>query len=202
MVLGSLRGSNGGGESESGYQRKTGKAGNFLQERDLRNTWLSQDTVRQASCGRYAQGMKAGETYDSLESMMSAHAAEAVRSAREDFRETLDPKLPATELVDRLERILNRLCPAPAPLDTAEGERLTLVWGGYFGELLRREFGGEWVMSVYPNSEFSVPTLEVRGSRLYPLLKVNRRLTLGAGEGLPGFYALIAARLGAAARPN
>jgi hypothetical protein len=36
----------------------------------------------------------------------------------------------------------------------------------------------------------------VRGSRLYPLVKVYRRLTLGEAENLPAFYKMVAARLG------
>ena len=150
--------------------------------------------------------------------MMAAYAAEAMRQAREEYGQAMDFEhkagregaatspaegLPTSERVARLERILDcggdrggdRVCPGPANLDKKESEWLTLLWGACFGELLRQEFGGEWVMSVYPGSEFSVPTLEVRGSRLYPLLKVNRRLTMGAGEALPGFYAMIAARL-------
>ncbi len=141
---------------------------------------------------------KAGK-YDSLDAMMAAHAAEAVRQARAEYRETLD-FTPAS--VAPLERILNRLCPAPAPLDAEDGEQLTLLWGGFFGELLRHQFGGEWIMSVYPGSEFSVPTLEIAGSRLYPLLKVNRRLTLGAGEDLQAFHAMIATRLAATSKAN
>ncbi len=140
----------------------------------------------------------AAAKYDSLERMMSAYAEEAVRQARTDHRETLDG---TSASLAALERILNRLCPAPDPLEKAEAEWLTLLWGSYFGELLRREFGGEWTMSVYPGSEFSVPTLELGGaSRLYPLLKVNRRLTLGASEELPAFHRMIVARVGAAAK--
>jgi hypothetical protein len=41
-----------------------------------------------------------------------------------------------------------------------------------------------------------VPTLLIRGSRLYPLLKVYRRLTLGEAENLSAFYKMVAARLG------
>ena len=41
----------------------------------------------------------------------------------------------------------------------------------------------------------AVPTLLIRGSRLYPLMKVYRRLTLGEGENLSAFYKMVAARL-------
>jgi hypothetical protein len=133
--------------------------------------------------------------YDSLDAMIAAYAAEAVRAARAEFRETLDYQLAS---LDRLETILNRLCPAPDPLPPSEAEWLTLLWGSYFGELLRAQHGGTWSMTVYPGSDFSVPTLEIAGSRLYPTLKVHRRLTLGSGESLPAFYTMVAARISAA----
>lgn len=134
--------------------------------------------------------------YDSLDSMIAAYAAEAVRTAQTDFRLTLDSE-PGS--IDRLETILNRLCPAPDPLPPGETEWLTLLWGSYFGEWLRSRHGGTWSMSVYPGSQLSVPTLEISGSRLYPMMKVHRRLTLGAAESLPAFYALVAGRLEKAA---
>jgi hypothetical protein len=133
--------------------------------------------------------------WDGMESMMEAHAAEALAVAKADFHEALDWE---EDSIERLERILNRLCPAPSPLDPAEGEWLTILWGSYFGELLRHLHGGEWLMSVYPGSDFSVPTLEIEGARLYPTLKVHRRLSLGAGESLPAFHALMRSRLDAA----
>jgi hypothetical protein len=36
----------------------------------------------------------------------------------------------------------------------------------------------------------------VRGSRLYPLIKVYRRLTLGEEENLCAFYEMVSGRLG------
>ncbi len=141
----------------------------------------------------------AGKQWDGLEPMIEEYAREAIAMAKIDFKEDLDYS-PAS--LERLERILNRLCPAPAPLPAGDGEWLTLLWGSYFGELLRQVHGGAWAMTLYPGSDFSVPTLEIAtGSRLYPMLKVNRRLTLGAGESIPAFYAMMAARLGAAPRP-
>jgi hypothetical protein len=136
-----------------------------------------------------------GAQWDSLDAMTAGYAAHAVELARSDFHETLDYSAAS---LDRLERILNRLCPAPDPLPQDEGEWLTTLWGSYFGETLRRLHGGEWTMSIYPGSTFAVPTLEVAsGSRLYPLMKVHRRLTMGADESLPAFYTMVVARLGA-----
>ena len=132
-----------------------------------------------------------------LQAMIAGYADEARLVARIDFREELDQTAAS---LDRLERILNRLCPAPEPLPAGDREWLTMLWGSCFGELLRALHGGEWTMSLYPGSEFSVPTLEISGPRLhplvvYPMMKVHRRLTLGAGESIPAFYALLAARL-------
>ena len=135
--------------------------------------------------------------WDGLAAMIAGYADEAKLVARLDFHEELEP---AAAALEGLERILNRLCPAPEPLPAAQSRWLTLLWGSCFGELLRALHGGEWTMSLYPGSDFSVPTLEIRGSRphplvVYPMMKVHRRLTLGAAESLPAFYAVLAARL-------
>jgi hypothetical protein len=81
----------------------------------------------------------------------------------------------------------------------ADLEYQTRTWGGYFGEVLRRRWQGEWSFTQYPNAVAAVPTLEIAGSRLYPLMKVNRRLTLGEAESLTAFLELIQTRLGAPA---
>ncbi|HEY0760544.1 MAG TPA: hypothetical protein VGD59_14935 [Acidisarcina sp.] len=130
--------------------------------------------------------------FDSLDAMNLAYAAEAVRSAPRGLQRGLDYS-PAS--VPALERVLNGLCPAPQQ----DVDYLTRLWGSYFGEVLRRQFNAEWSMSVYPGSELAVPTLEVGGSRLYPMLKVYRRLTLGESEDMAAFYQLVARRLAAPA---
>ena len=130
--------------------------------------------------------------WSSLEEMIEGHAAEAIAIAKADFHEELDGTAASLE---RLERVLNRICPAPDPLPSGDTDWLTLLWGSYFGELLRQLHGGEWQMTMYPGTEFSVPTLEIRGSRLYPMMKVHRRLSMGAAESIPTFYSMLAARL-------
>ncbi|HEY0795757.1 MAG TPA: hypothetical protein VGD64_08240 [Acidisarcina sp.] len=126
--------------------------------------------------------------FDSLDAMNAAYAAEAVRSAPRELQRGLDYTAAS---IAPLERILNGLCPPPE----ADQDYLTRLWGSYFGEVLRHEFGGEWSMSVYPGSEFAVPTLEINGSRLYPMLKIFRRLTLGASEDVGSFYRLVRERM-------
>jgi hypothetical protein len=134
-----------------------------------------------------AKGELAESNFASLAEMMSAYAEEAVRLAWSDHRQRLDL---SESSVDLLEKILEGQ-------STEDLEFQTRLWGSYFGEVIRRRFAGEWEFSQYPGGGIAaVPTLLIRGSRLYPLVKVYRRLTLGQAENLPAFYKMVAARLG------
>ncbi len=134
-----------------------------------------------------AKAKLAESNFASLADMMSAYAEEAVRLAWHEHRQRLDL---SESSVDLLEKILDG--------QSAEDLELqTRLWGSYFGEVIRRRFAGEWELSQYPGGGVAaVPTLLVRSSRLYPLVKVYRRLTLGEAENLPAFYKMVAARLG------
>lgn len=132
----------------------------------------------------------ASSTFDSLNAMMRAYAAEAVRAAGSEYGKKLDY---STDSVTLLEEILASLTSVPE----SDLEWLTKLWGSYFGEIFRRRYDADWTMSVYPGGQFAVPTLEIGGSRIYPLLKVNRRLTMGAGESLTGFLEMALKRLDA-----
>ena len=129
-----------------------------------------------------------GESFGSLEAMMAAYSQQAVETASKAYGRTLDF---SGGSVAALEEVLAALTPS----EPENEEYLTRLWGSYLGEVMVREFGGEWTMSLYPGSEFSVPTVVVRGSRLYPLMKVFRRLTLGEDENLANFYRLVRQRL-------
>jgi hypothetical protein len=144
------------------------------------------------------------QTFDSIEAMIRAYADEAVLVARKQHGILLsDPSVSPEAKVDALERLLE----GQAAVDLEFQSRL---WGSYFGELLRRRWGGTWLLAPYPGTadspgttESVVPTLEIAGSRLWPTLKVHRRLTLGSSESLTTFYRMVEQRLTAApARPN
>jgi len=131
--------------------------------------------------------------------MMEAHARDAVRIAAEDHGMTLD-FTPGS--IPTLETVLA----ARSPVPEAEQEQATQLWGAYFGEIFRRQFPAQWIMAVYPGplgavqqnivTEMAMPALEIRGSHVYPLLKIFRRLTLGPSEDLAAFHAKVAAALG------
>jgi hypothetical protein len=128
----------------------------------------------------------AESNFESLSDMMGAYAEEAVRVAWADHRRRLDLSESSVEVLEQI-------------LDGQSAEDLefqTRLWGSYFGEVIRGRFAGEWELAPYPGGGVAVvPTLVVRGGRLYPLIKVYRRLTLGRGENLPAFYTMVANRL-------
>ncbi len=76
------------------------------------------------------------------------------------------------------------------------------LWGSYLGEVLRRRYAGSWEMTQYPGGAVAVPAVEARGSRLFPLMQVYRRLTVGEEEDLRAFYSLVTERSGKQAQMN
>lgn len=126
---------------------------------------------------------------------MEGYAQGAVELARKDFQQNLDF---SAESVDVLDEILILVGESPE-LDLDFEVRL---WGSYLGEVLRRRYAGTWEMTQYPGGTVAVPAVDVRGSRLFPLMKVYRRLTVGEEEDLRSFYAMVTERLGRPAQVN
>ncbi len=132
--------------------------------------------------------------------MMRAYAEEAVRLAETDHGMTLDYSV---ESIALLETILSARTPVPE----TDLEETTRLWGGYYGEIFRTKYPAEWIMAVYPGplnsgrsdagAELAMPALDIRGSHVYPLLKIFRRLTLGPSEDLAAFYAKVCTALNA-----
>jgi hypothetical protein len=140
-----------------------------------------------------AKAKLAEGNFASLADMMTEYANEAVRTAWRDHRLSLD-------FGDASIEILEQILVGQAPVDL---DFQTRLWGSYFGEVIRRRFGGEWELTLPPAGGNAVaPTVIVNGSRLYPLMKVFRRLTMGEAEALPAFYQMICDRLGAAGNPS
>lgn len=133
--------------------------------------------------------------FPDLGAMMEGYAKGAVEVAKSEYRQTLDY---SSESMNALDEILVLLCESPE-IDLEYESRL---WGSYLGESLRRRYAGTWEMTQYPGGEVAVPAVDVRGSRLFPLMKVHRRLTIGEEEDLPSFYSKVTARLGNPAKVN
>jgi hypothetical protein len=134
-------------------------------------------------------------TYPDLGGMMEGYARAAAELAKKEYKQNLDF---TSESIDGLDEILVLVSESPE-MDVDFESRL---WGSYLGELLRRRYAGTWEMTQYPGGVVSVPAVEVRGSRLFPLLKVYRRLTVGEEEDLRGFFSMVTERLGKPAQVN
>jgi hypothetical protein len=134
-------------------------------------------------------------SYSDLGGMMEIYARAAADLAKKDFNQKLDF---TSESIDALDEVLVVVGESPE-LDLDFQVRL---WGSYLGEVLRRRYAGVWEMTQYPGGVAAVPAVEVRGSRLFPLMKVYRRLTAGEEEDLRAFYAMVTERLGKPAQVN
>ena len=133
--------------------------------------------------------------FPDLGAMMEGYAQGAVELARTDFRKVLDF---SADSVDELDDIL--VVVGESPERDLDFE--VRLWGSYLGEVLRRRYAGGWEMTQYPGGTVAVPAVDVRGSRLFPLMKVYRRLTVGEEEDLRSFYTMVTERLGNPAQVN
>jgi hypothetical protein len=135
------------------------------------------------------------EQFPDLGAMMEGYARAAAEQAREVFEQKLDF---SAESIDALDEILVRVGESPE----LELDFEVRLWGSYLGEVLRTRYAGTWEMTPYPGGAVAVPAVDVRGSRLFPLIKVYRRLTIGEEEDLHSFFAMVTERLGNPAQVN
>lgn len=136
-------------------------------------------------------------SYDSVDAMAGSYADRAVLLARE-FHAELDY---GENSIMELETILARLAqemPASKPPDDDVTE-ICKVWGSYLGEVVRRRFGGHWSIETYPGKQFATLTLNTNGNKLFPSIKVHRRLTEGEGDNVWSFYRMVKEKLHLAA---
>lgn len=137
------------------------------------------------------------ETHDSVAAMATAYSLRAVEaghgfSAELDYSENSLMELET--ILDQLSHDLRAARPS--------GDELTdvcKIWGSYFGEVIRRRFGGEWSIETYPGRQFATLTLTVHGNKIFPSMKVHRRLTQGDGENVWSFYKMVKGKLEAVA---
>ncbi len=133
--------------------------------------------------------------FPDLGTMMEGYAQAASELGGSQFNQKLDF---TSESIDALDEILVLVSESPE-LDVDFEVRL---WGSYLGEVLRRRYAGAWEMTQYPGGVAAVPAVDLRGSRLFPLMKVYRRLTEGEEEDLRAFYSMVTERLGKPAQVN
>ena len=130
-----------------------------------------------------------------LEVMMEGYAQAAANLAWSEYQQKLNFTSDSIDVLDEI-LVMAGACP---DMDLDFEVRL---WGSYLGEVLRRRYAGTWEMTQYPGGMVAVPAIEVRASRLFPLMKVYRRLTVGEEEDLSAFFTMVTERLGKPAQVN
>ncbi len=137
---------------------------------------------------------------NTIADMMEQYAADAVRLAPE-FGVALDY---SESSLEALERILDQLADKvqsseaePRSEDSMQKEldSVSRIWGGYFGETIRRLWGGEWGVETYPGTIAPVISVDIGGAKLFPVMKIYRRLTKGEDENVWSFYQMVRARV-------
>ncbi len=116
-----------------------------------------------------------------LDRIMTAHAAEAVEHAKERFGFDLDY---SPESIVQVERALAEVA--------NDIEWLCRMYGGYIGEVLRRQQGGEWSLDDdLPDGERVVGLTLTNGTRLFPPSKVAKRLHRGEGDSIAFYFKVV-----------
>ena len=133
------------------------------------------------------------ETHESVGAMAEAYAEKAVQKARE-FNTQLD--YTENSLME-VEGILSQLASSSTAAQASPGDvgEMCKMWGSYLGEVVRRRFGGEWSVETYPGKQFATLTLSVGANKLFPTVKVHRRLTQGVDDNVWTFYKMVKVKL-------
>ena len=133
------------------------------------------------------------QSHSSVEEMVHAYAEQAITIARE-FKAKLDYSENSLMEVETILAQLAREMPASKPSSDDLSE-MCKMWGSYFGEVVRRRFGGEWGIETYPGKQFATLTLNVSGNKLFPSMKIHRRLSEGDGDNVWTFYKMVRSKL-------
>ncbi|HLJ86205.1 MAG TPA: hypothetical protein VKZ53_05240 [Candidatus Angelobacter sp.] len=138
------------------------------------------------------------QSHDSVDNMVRDYSRKAIEKAQ-----SLNAELDYSEnSLMEVEVILGRLADSISGGGPNEDVTETCkVWGCYLGEVVRRRFGGEWGIETYPGKQFATLTLNIAGNKLFPSMKVHRRLTEGEGDNVWSFYKMIKTRLEKAQTP-
>jgi hypothetical protein len=129
-----------------------------------------------------------------INDVMSAYAEDAVDFARLRFHVTLDYSLSSVEQVESIAEQLYQSRPKgiigklfkKAPSEE-ELQTVYKMLGGYIGEVLRRNKGGEWAI----NQEFSAIGIQCGELWVFPPAKVHKRLANGSEDNLWSYFRVV-----------
>jgi hypothetical protein len=108
----------------------------------------------------------------------------AVKTAKMQWQESLDF---SADSLDAIERILTKIHTQLKKL-SADSIDQTLddaanMWGVYFGEVIRRRYGGQW-----STSDDFILQIDLSGTAPQPIVKVRKRIVDGASDNLRVYF--------------
>src|SRR5258708_20846068 len=120
--------------------------------------------------------------------MMEVFAIDAVHAARSSHGVELDY---SSDSVRDLDQILER-AHKTLRMDVPEDMFFAFpdMWGGYLGEVIRRKWGGQWIIPSDGLFKAQI-CLAVRGETISPPTQVLRRVTNGDEANLPSYLAAL-----------
>jgi hypothetical protein len=135
-----------------------------------------------------------------VEEMMVAYAQDAVDHAQSRFAITLDYSEKSVVQVEEMLAQLYEALPKgfwqrlfKRGASTADIAPLCGMFGGYIGEVIRRKWGGEWVLESLNSSEPLI-ALKVKGSLIFPPSKVYKRLIAGDEDNVWFYFEVISSQ--------
>lgn len=108
----------------------------------------------------------------------------AVKTAKMQWQESLDfsaDSLDATERI--LTKIHTQLQKSPGGSIDQTLDDAANMWGVYFGEVIRRRYGGQW-----STSDDFILQVDLSGISPQPIVKVRKRIVEGASENLRVYF--------------
>ncbi len=135
-----------------------------------------------------------------IQDMITAYSQEAVVYARQNFGETLDFSEKSVEKVENILDDIYRTIPRgfiakllkKSP-SAEQMDHICMMMGGYIGEVIRRNWGGEWKLesSAYPGEQVLTLHLLRKDSELWPQFKVGKRLANGAEDNVWRYFQVL-----------
>jgi hypothetical protein len=132
-----------------------------------------------------------------LSDVMQAYAEDAVDLARERYSIELDYSEASIKDVESILTTMYYALPTGL-LDRLFRRRPTdehisqmaKIWGGYVGEVMRRQWGGEWVTETKAHPG-TVITLRIHDTDSFPPAKVHKRLINGRADSVWIYYQVL-----------
>jgi hypothetical protein len=132
-----------------------------------------------------------------IASMMNEFAHNAVGFAQDQYQINLDYSDESIQAVEKILDILHQELPRNESGEISEEasvqdtvDAICNMFGGYVGEVIRRQYGGEWKVETIMSDQPMV-CLQVGGNYISPPAKVYKRLATGSGDDLWFYYQVV-----------